>query len=165
VKKLGFALLLLLVVGLGAVGLSSCGGDDEPPEIVYPEAITLRGEVILTGATNVRGGLSECVGAGPYADLYPGAPVVVTDGQGKPLTVGKITYGVGTNFYLNQLDQCTFKVELGSVPYAETFQIVVSRQDPVSIPFLSLWRRSGQFSFNFPRPVMPVPTTTTTTRA
>jgi hypothetical protein len=162
VRNLGVALLLLVLVGLSAAGLSACGGgDDGPPEIVYPEAINLRGEVILSGATNVRGGLSECVGAGAYADLFPGAPVVVNNEQGRPLTVGKITYGVGTNFYLNQLDQCTFKVELGRVPRADTFQLVISRQDPVAIPFLSLWRRRGEFSFNFPRPTTTTTTTTT----
>jgi hypothetical protein len=160
VKKLGVALLLVVAVGLATVGLTACNDDEGPPQIVYPKELTIRGEVILNGATNVRGGLAECVGAGAFADLYPGAPVIVNDTEGKPLAVGKITYGVGTNFYLNQLDQCTFKVQMGVVPFSETYQIVVSRQDPVSISFLPLWRQLGIFSFNLPRPVAPTTTTT-----
>lgn len=156
-KKLGVVLLLL-----PALVLAGCGsGDDAPPAPSLPATLNLRGEVILSGATNVRGGLSECVGAGAFADLYPGAPVIVNNAEGRPIIISKIEYAVGTNFYLNQLDQCTFSVRLANVPRLDSYQFVFGRQDPIPYTFADLYRLNGLFTFGFPRRA-PATTTTTT---
>ena len=126
--------------------------------------MNLRGEIILNGNTNVRGGLAECVGAGAFADLYPGAPVVVSNTEGRPIVIGKIDFAVGTNFYLNQLDQCTFSVRLPNVPRMDNYQFTIGRQDPVPYVFADLYRYNGLFTFNFPRQKPAVATTTTTTK-
>ena len=157
-KKLGGVLLLVL-----ALALAGCNnGGDQTPAPTLPATLNLRGEIILTGNTNVRGGLSDCVGAGAYADLYAGAPVVVSNLKGRPIIIGKIEFGVGTNFYLNQLDQCTFGVRLSNVPRIDNYLFTIGRQDPVPYSFEALYKYRGLFTLGFPRRAAAVATTTTT---
>jgi hypothetical protein len=158
VKKLGGVLLLVFA-------LAGCNnGGDETPAPTLPAMLNLRGEIILNGKTNVRGGLSDCVGAGTFTDLYAGAPVVISNPAGRPLVIEKIEYGIGTNFYLNQLDQCTFSVRLRGVPRLDNYQLTVGRQDPVPFTFAEAWRYKGLFTIAFPRIAAAVTTTTTAAR-
>jgi hypothetical protein len=152
---------LLAAVVLGA---AACGGgnDAQLPTTTLPAVTNLRGEVILNGANFVRGNLADCAGAGPYADLVQNAPVLVNDPQGRPLAVGKILFAVGTNVYLNQLDQCTFKIEVQGIPRYTTYQIVVAQQKPFPATFFDIWTKQGQISWSLNR--APGAPTTTTTR-
>jgi hypothetical protein len=152
---------LLAAVVLGAAACNG-GGDAQLPTSTLPAITNLRGEVILNGANFVRGNLADCAGAGPYADLVTNAPVLVNDPQGRPLAVGKILFAVGTNVYLNQLDQCTFKIEVQGIPRYATYQIVVAQQKPFPATFFDIWTKQGQISWSLNR--APGSPTTTTTR-
>ena len=113
VKKLGVAVALVaLVVLLAACG----GGGGKKLKPIYPAAINMSGDITLDGATFVRGNLSDCAGAGRFADLVKGAPVTVSNRAGEPLAVGAISYGIGTNVYQNKLDECTFRFHVPHVP-------------------------------------------------
>jgi hypothetical protein len=145
------------VVALG-LSLGACGGDDSPPKPVYPSIINITGDITLTGPTYVRGNLSDCAGAGVYADLAKGAPVTVSNEAGVPIAVGKVQYSVGTNVYQNQLDQCTLRYAAYAVPRAASYQVVVGQQAPVPARFYDLVVSRGRLDFKLPAP----PSTTTT---
>ena len=134
-RKLATGISLVALVAL----LAACsGGDGPPPKPVYPPFINIVGDLTVSGAQYVRGNLSDCAGAGRYADLVKGAPVTVSNRVGVPLAVGKITYGVGTNVYRNKLDQCTFRFVAPQVPHAAVYQVVIGQQAPVLRDFLTL---------------------------
>lgn len=141
-----------------ALPLGACGGDDTPPKPVYPSVINIVGDLSLTGATLVRGNLSDCAGAARYADLVKGAPVTVSNQVGEPLALGKIQYTVGTNVYQNQLDQCTFRFAAYSVPRAASYQITIGQQGPFPAAFYNLVLSRGAIDLKLPAP----PATTTT---
>jgi hypothetical protein len=143
--------------------LSGCflgggGGDAKPKKPVYPHYINIQGDLTVNGRYYVRGNLSDCAGAGPFADIVRGAPVLVSDQVGRPLAVGRVAYGVGTNVYQNRLDQCVFRFRVPNVKRAPVYQIRVARQQPVFRSFYILWRYGGSTGF-----ALPLPTTTTTT--
>jgi hypothetical protein len=127
----------------------------------WPATTNLRGELILNGANLVRGNLSDCAGAGPYADLVEDAPVLVNGADGRPLAVGKIFYAVGTNVYQNRLDQCTFKILVSGIPRQDTYQVIVGQQKPLPTTFFDIYARQGQVRW-YLNPVPGSPTTTTT---
>ncbi len=155
-KKLGAAAALFALVVL----LAACdSGGGPPPKPVYPATINLSGDITLDGATFVRGNLSNCAGAGRFADLIAGAPVTVSNRAGQPLAVGSISYGIGTNVYQNHLDECTFRFHVLRVPRTSSYIIKVAQQAPVSRDFLSLYRYGGTLQFKLPPKVV---TTTTT---
>jgi hypothetical protein len=158
VKKLGITMLVVPLVLLAA----ACGGGDDgpPPKPVYPDFIDISADLTLSGANYVRGNLSECAGAGAYADVVKGAPVLVSNKVGKPLVVGAIAYGVGTNVYRNRLDQCTFRLRVPHTPRAMTYQLTIGRQKPIAVSFLGLVRSRGTASFALP-PRTAATTTTT----
>ena len=153
-KKLGIGMLVVPLVLL----MAACGGGDSPPPApVYPDFMNVQGDLTLKGQSYVRGNLSDCAGAGPYADLNKGAPVLVSSRRGKPLAIGKIVYGVGTNVFRNRLDQCTFRLRVARVPRVNEYRIGVGSQEPFTVSFVTLYRFRGVVAFT-----LPVPTTTTT---
>jgi hypothetical protein len=154
VKKLGVVALAVLPLLLTACNR---GGDDTPPPTL-PATINIRGNVTVRGPNYVRGSLSECAGAGAYTDYYKGGVVTVSNRQGRPLAIGRIQYGVGTNVYQNRLDECTFNFFVPSVPRAGTYQIAVGRLAPMLTTFKGLLSRNGLFET-----IVPTPTTSTTT--
>jgi hypothetical protein len=162
VRKLATGISLVALVAL----LAACSGDSAPPKPVYPATLNLHGDVTLNGPANVRGNISDCAGAGRYADLARRAPVTVSNQSGVPIAVGRILYSVGTNVYQNQLDQCTFRYAAYNVPRARSYQIVIGRQAPILAQFLDLVRTNGAVGLNLPpttvpttTPFLPVPTT------
>jgi hypothetical protein len=157
VKKLGIAMLVLLLT-------AACrgGGEAKPPaRPVYPDYINISADLTLSGATYVRGNLSECAGAGPYADVVKGAPVLVSNREGRPLALGRVAYGVGTNVYRNRLDQCTFRMRIPRTPRAMVYAISVGRQKPFPVSFLHLLGSRGTAAFALPRKVVTTTTTVT----
>ncbi len=153
-KKLGIGMLVVPLVLL----MAACGGGDEPPpKPVYPAFIDVQGDLTLKGENYVRGNLSDCAGAGPYADLVKGAPVLMSNMLGKPLAIGTIQYGVGTNVYRSRLDQCTFRFRVPGVPRSVEYQIIVGSQEPRTASFHALYTQKGGIGWE-----LPVPTTTTT---
>jgi hypothetical protein len=155
VKKLGVAVLAVLPVLLAAC---RGGGEEPPPKPVYPATIQMVGDVTIRGANSVRGNLSDCAGAGTYADIYKGGPVTVSNQVGRPLAIGKVEYGLGTNVYQNRLDECTFRFRILSVPRAQSYQIVIGRQPPLLRSFLGVYASGGAVTATLPE---NVPTTTT----
>ena len=153
-KKLGIGML----VGPLVLLMAACGGDESRPRPVYPDFINVQGDLTLKGENYVRGNLSNCAGAGPYADLVKGAPVLVSNKVGKPLAIGTIQYGVGTNVYRSRLDECTFRWRVPAVPRGVQYQIIVGRQEPRPATYYSLYLQKGAIAWD-----LPVPTTTTTT--
>jgi hypothetical protein len=87
----------------------------------------VRGDVRLSGSSNVTGDLSNCAGVGAFADVYKGANVVVTNQKGKPLAAGTITDGLGTNYFKEVLDECAFRIRVLNVPRAKSYFFVLGR--------------------------------------
>jgi hypothetical protein len=154
VKKLGVAVLAVLPLLLAACG----GGDEPPPKPVYPATINIQGDVTVRGVNYVRGSLSECAGAGTFADVYKGGPVTVSNEVGRPLAIGKVEYGVGTNVYQNRLDECTFRFRVANVPRALAYQVRIGRQTPFVQSFDRIYRNGGGMQFTLP--IRPATTTT-----
>jgi hypothetical protein len=152
VKKVGAVALL----GLGGL-LAACnsGGSATPPTTLLPPSVSFRGEVTVSGANNVRGSLSECAGAGRFADMAVGAPVTVTNPKGKALGIGKVQYAVGTNVYQGHLDQCTFRYFVVSVKTAKMFYVRVGQQK--AVPVLASYLVANRYNFAYTL----TPTTTT----
>lgn len=152
-NKVGAALLLVLS---GLLVACSGGGGSATPTTTLPPTVVIKGNVAISGPRNVRGNLSDCVGVGPYADLRTGAPVTVTTPAGKPLGIGKIILGVGTNVYQDQLDQCTFRYIVLSVKTRRNYIVKVAQQRPLPVALTYLIATRGNFDINL------TPTTTTT---
>jgi hypothetical protein len=158
VRKLGLLAMPLLLV-LSGCFLRDDGDDAAPRAPVYPAAINIQGDLTVNGASYVRGNLSDCAGAGPYADVIRGAPVLVTNQNKRPVAIGRVAYGIGTNVYRNRLDQCTFRFRVAAVPRQQSYYISVGRQQPQFITFPTLYRYAGTLQYSLPP--RPRPTTTT----
>jgi hypothetical protein len=157
VRKLGLLAMPLLLLLAGCFG--GDGDDAAPTRPVYPAAINIQGDLTVNGASYVRGNLSDCAGAGPYADVIRGAPVLVTNQNNRPVAIGRVAYGIGTNVYRNRLDQCTFRFRVGAVPRQQAYYISVGRQKPQFISFPTLYRYAGTLQYTLP-PRAPATTTT-----
>lgn len=155
-RKLAAGISLVALIAL----LAACSGGSSKPKPVYPAALNIHGDVTLNGPANVRGNISDCAGAAQYSDLAKDAPVTVSNEAGVPLAVGKISYGVGTNVYQNQMDQCTFRYQTFNVPRSRSYQIVIGRQAPIAAQFLDLVRTNGSLSVSLPPSAVPATTTT-----
>lgn len=162
-RKLAAGISLLALVAL----LPACSGGGSKPKPVYPVALNIHGDLTLSGPANVRGNISECAGAAQYSDLAKDAPVTISNQAGVPLAVGKILYGVGTNVYQNQMDQCTFRYMAYNVPRSTSYQIVIGRQAPIPAQFLDLVKTNGALMVTLPPTTLPStipPLSVTTTR-
>jgi hypothetical protein len=117
-----------VAIAASVVLLAACNKDDAPERPKIPASFNIRGDVRLSGSQNVTGDLSNCAGVGAYVDVYKGGNVVVTDQDGKPLANGTITDGIGTNYFEEILDECSFRIRVANVPRAAGYFVVVARQ-------------------------------------
>jgi hypothetical protein len=163
VKKLAVAVCVVLLVAL----LAGCETTNKTKvqKAAVPRTYNLIVDVRLSGAANVRGDISSCIGAGRFADIAPMAKVVVTDQNAKPIALGGIAYGIGTDYYRDVLDECSFRIFVTGVPKAKQYAIVVGRQRPVPFTRKGLIETNGVFGYdlnapNVPYPVLPTTTTT-----
>jgi hypothetical protein len=164
VKKLAFVALGVLLAAV----LSGCSTTNKTvvQKAKAPKTTNLAVDVRLSGATNVRGDISTCVGAGQFADIAAKTKVVVTNQQGQPLALGSISYGIGTDYYQDVLDECSFRVFVPAVPRAKGYTMIIGRQRPVPFPRAGVVATNGIFGFDLNKPNVPNPiyTTTTTTK-
>jgi hypothetical protein len=115
--------------------LAGCSKDPEVEQPKIPTKFYVHGDVRLSGPGNVTGDLGTCSGVGEYSDVYRGAAVVVTDQDGKPLSRGAVTAGVGSNYYQNVLDECAFNIAVLNVPRPKKgYFIVIGRQPAHWVP-------------------------------
>lgn len=75
------ALILLTAVGVGAWLL------------LRPGTMTITGSLLLTEDQNARGGTLYCSGTTGYEDLDEGTQIVVTDGTGAIVAMGRLQRG------------------------------------------------------------------------
>ena len=135
-KKVAIGLLLVL--------LAACSsGSSAPAKPRVPATFTFVGDVRLSGAKNLRGDLSSCAGAGQFMDVVKGARVTVTNRERKPIAVGGVTVGLGTNTYQGVMDECTFRVLVVNVPRAKGYFVIVGGQPPqlLTLPTVIALRR------------------------
>ncbi len=95
---------------------SACSGDDAPATPPIPKSFNFIGDFRLSGSAYVGGDLKNCGGVGYFVDVHPTARVVVTNQNGKPIASGGVTYGSGTNYYQDTLDECLFRFVALHVP-------------------------------------------------
>jgi hypothetical protein len=153
VRKLAVGLVLVILA-------AACGGNDAPAAPVIPASFTFKGDIRLSGAKYVSGELSECSGVGPYVDIYKGARVTVTNEVGKPIAIGTVAYGLGTNYYRDILDECTFRFYVPSVPRAKAYLVYVGRNSPHTLTLPGVVQSQGVFSYDINTPlVVPRPQT------
>lgn len=69
------AVVVVLAAGAGAY-------------LLWPRDLTITGTVVLTGKLDASG--TTCGGAGGYADIREGAPVLVTDSAGVNIGISKL---------------------------------------------------------------------------
>jgi len=135
--------------------LAACNRGDSGPEApVIPASFTFKGEVRLSGAGNVFGGLDNCAGVGRYADIHRGASVTVTNQIGKPIAIGEVSYGLGTNYYRDVLDECTFRLDVASVPRAKAYIVIIARGQPQPISLASIVATNGQLVYDVNTPLV-----------
>jgi hypothetical protein len=163
VKKLAIVAFGVLLAAV----LSGCSTSNktETQKAAVPKTFNLAVDVRLSGATNVRGDVSTCVGAGKYADVAAKTKVVVTNQNGQPLSIGSISYGIGTDYYQDVLDECSFRIFVPAVPRAKGYTMIIGRQPPVPFPRAGVVKTGGAFGFDLNKPNVPnpiYPTTTTT---
>jgi hypothetical protein len=145
----GAAIAVLLPV------LAGCSNDPEVEKPAVPSKFYLHGDVRLSGSGNVTGDLANCSGVGPYADIYKGASVVVTDADGKPISRGAVTAGVGTNYYQNVLDECAFNIVVLNVPRTKKgYFIVIARQPAHWVPVAGVILFNGLVRFDVNPPIV-----------
>jgi hypothetical protein len=128
--------------------LAGCNKDEGPEKPKIPAAFNIRGDVRLSGSQNVTGDLSNCAGVGAFVDVYKGNSVVVTDQDGKPLANGTITDGLGTNYYEEILDECSFRIRVANVPRAKSYFVVVARQRAHPITLAEVVAGDGYVRFD-----------------
>jgi hypothetical protein len=146
---------LLGVAGLGlAVALAGCSKSPEVERPTIPASFVVRGDVRLSGPNNVTGDLSNCAGVGPYADLYKGANVVVTNQKGRPIARGTITDGLGTNYFEETLDECALRIRVPVVPRAKGYFFVLGRQAPHPITLAEMVAGNGSVRFDANPPIV-----------
>ncbi len=153
-----------LTVAAFVVLLAACGGGKTVYEKAkVPKTITMVVDGKLSGAANVRGDLSKCVGIGKFADVVPGAKATVRNQNGKVLAVGVVRLGLGTDYFRDLLDQCDFRIAVYGVPRAKSYTIQVAGQTPQAFSRFGLVATNGVFPININPPLVTVPTTPTTT--
>jgi hypothetical protein len=135
--------------------LAGCSNDPEVEKPAIPASFYVHGDLRLSGSRNVTGDLSNCAGVGPYADIYKGAVVVVTNQNGKPISRGAVTASVGTNYYQNVLDECAFNISVLNVPRVKRgYFIVLARQPAHWIPLSSMVVFNGLVRFDLNPPTV-----------
>jgi hypothetical protein len=95
---------------------------------------TIHGQLSLNSQDLAANG-NGCKGSGGYADIAPGATVVVTDPHGTTIGVGVLT---GGHYRINEGGQedayiCDFDFDL-SVPAQDFYGIAIGHRDPIQIP-------------------------------
>lgn len=146
-KKLVIGALLLVLAACSSGGGSSAAAKPKLPKIV-----DFQGEMRIQGPGNVQGDLSNCTGAGPYADVRRGSEISVTNAKGKPLATGLVAYGLGTNIYGSYLDECVFKFYVHNVPRASSFLLRVSKHPPMVVPLATVVATGGKVSVDLNEP-------------
>jgi hypothetical protein len=155
---------LLGVAGLGlALVLAGCSKSPEVEKAAIPKAFNFMGEVRLSGPENVTGDLANCSGVGRFVDMYKSANVVVTNQNGKPLALGTVIEGLGTNYFRDVLDECAFGIQVLNVPRAKGYFIVVGRQRAHPVTLAGVVATNGQIAYDANPPTVRVPGTPTTT--
>jgi hypothetical protein len=149
-RSLAIGLVLVLLVAVAP----ACGGDSGPKGPPIPATFMFKGDVRLSGASYVYGDLANCSGLGPYADIYKGAFVTVTNQVGKPIAIGRVAYGLGTNYYQDVLDECTFRLDIFNVPRAKAYLVVVGRSVPAQFSLASVVATSGVLVFDANPPLV-----------
>ncbi len=140
---------LLGVAGLVlTLALAGCSKSAEVEKPKIPATFTFNGDVRLSGSANLTGDLSNCVGVGRFVDLYQGAKVVVTNQKGRPLALGAITEGLGTNYFQDVLDECAFRVRVPDVPRARSYFIMLGRQPPKPLTLAEVVTGNGYVRFD-----------------
>jgi hypothetical protein len=135
---------------------AACTSDDPESETPpLPSSYTFNAEAKLSGAANVRGDLSNCTGAGQFADMYKTAPVTVTDVNLKPIAVGSLLDGLGTNVFQNVLDECTFRFVVRNVPSTGGYYVIVGRQRPKAVARITVQATNGRFQIEVNTPNVP----------
>jgi hypothetical protein len=156
VKKLTVAAFVVL--------LAACsGGKTVYEKAKVPKTFNLRVDVRLSGAANVHGDLTTCRGLGKWADIAAKTKVVVTNRTHQPLASGYIANGLGTDYFHNVLDECTFRIYVFGVPRANGYTMAVGSHTPVPFTRAGLVATNGIFSFDLNTPNVPQQIYTTTT--
>lgn len=138
-----------------AVVLAACsddGGGDATSEEEASKEFTMVADVRLSGSDNVTGDLAACSGVGRFVDLYRGALAIVTDETGKPIATGTVTNSLGTNYYREILDECSFRVRVGLVPRSKGYFLVIGRQYPRALAGDLIDLRKGYTKFDLNEP-------------
>jgi hypothetical protein len=133
------------VAALTVTVASGCGGGSSD---AAPQRLDLRGEVRLAGAPNVHGDLTTCAGVGRFSDVKAGGRVLVTDGKNRKVARGRISSGLGTNYYDNALDECTWRIVVERVPRRPTYRFVIGRHPAQQIRLSEILAARGTFSID-----------------
>jgi len=150
-RTLATGLVVVLLVPL----LAACNrGNDGPKAPAIPASFDFKGEVRLSGEKNVFGGLDECAGVGSFADMYQGAYVTVTNEVGKPIAIGSVSYALGTNYYRDVLDECTFRIDVKDVPKAKAYLVYIARGRPQGFTLASIVATNGALVYDMNAPLV-----------
>jgi hypothetical protein len=134
--------LKTLAIAASVALLAACSSDEAaPPAPKYPAIFNLAGDVRVSGAFNVSGGLTDCFGKGGFADLSPGAPVTVLSMKGKQLAKGEIKYSTGTDMFRDVLVECVFRFVVNTVPRQQSYLVKVGRQKPQTVTLDTIFER------------------------
>jgi hypothetical protein len=138
--------------------LAACNsGNGTSARARIPKQFQFLGSYKISGVNNVGGDLSQCRGAGEFADVAVGTPVTVAKFTGKPIAVGHVEVGLGTNIYQSTLDECTFRFSVANVPRAKSYLITVGRHGPTAIPLATVVAGRGIVVINANPPPSALP--------
>ncbi len=149
-RKLASTVLVVLLVGLAA----GCTDNSGPAGPKIPATFLFRIDARLSGDRYLFGGLGVCTGVGQYADIHKGAWVTVTNQVGKPIAVGTVTIGVGTNYYEGALDECTFRLLVRNVPRAKAYLVILGREAPQPFTLAEVVDGAGVLAFDANPPLV-----------
>jgi hypothetical protein len=138
------------------LALTACStGDDTPAAPPIPKSFNFIGDFRLSGARWVGGDLQNCGGVSYFVDVHPTARVTVTNQNGKPLATGSITYGSGTNFYQDTLDECLFRFVVLNVPRAKSYFVIIGRQRAHPVALQTVVATEGKIKIEGNKPNVP----------
>lgn len=94
---------------------------------------TISGKIVLTGSigfTNheIDASGTTCSGAGGYSDIHPGADVIVQDGAGTTIALGRLGEGEWDRTEGNN-GTCTISFSVGDVPDTDFYTITIGNRD------------------------------------